>query len=73
MSHPFVKATLEGLQRLLAKPVVKNEPATVKMLEAIVEDSEKSKSLSNLRLATACLLGFSFFHADEVLNLTIRL
>ena len=24
--HPFVKATLEGLQRMLAKSVVKNEP-----------------------------------------------
>jgi len=24
--HPFVKATLEGLQRMLAKPVVKKEP-----------------------------------------------
>jgi len=41
--------------------VVKKEPATVKMLEAIVEDLEKSKSLLDLRLATACLLGFSGF------------
>jgi len=29
----FVKTTLEGMQRLLAKPVVKKEPATVEMLE----------------------------------------
>jgi len=66
----FVKATLEGLKHLLAKPVVKKEPMTVKMLEAIVEDAERSGSLSDLRLATACLLGFSgFMRAVEVLEL----
>jgi len=49
---------------------VKKEPAMVKMLEAIVEDSERSKSLLDLKLSTVCLLGFSgFFRADEVLNL----
>ena len=64
---PFVKATLEGMQRLLARPVVKKEPATVEMLEAIVDDAG---SLSDLRLATACLMGFSgFLQATEVLNL----
>ena len=67
---PFVKATLEGMQRFLARPVVKKEPATVKMLEAIVDDADKSRLLSNLRLAIACLLGFSgFLRAKEVLNL----
>jgi len=58
--HPFVKATLEGLQRMLAKPVVKKEPMTVEMLEAIVRDTEKSGPLTDLRLATACLLGLDF-------------
>jgi len=58
---PFVKATQEGMQRLLARPVVKKEPATVEMLEAIVNDADKSGSLSDLRLATVCLLGFSGF------------
>ena len=33
---PFVKATLEGLQRSLAKLVVKKEPITVEALEAII-------------------------------------
>ena len=28
-AHPFVKATLEGLQRTLAKPIVKKEPKDV--------------------------------------------
>ena len=32
---PFVKATLEGLQRTLAKPVIKKEPITTEILEAI--------------------------------------
>lgn len=55
---PFVKATLEGLQRSLAKPVVKKEPVTVDMLEAIVEDVDKSSSLMAIQLATACLWHF---------------
>jgi len=36
-SHPFVKATLEGLQHYLAKPVVKRNPITLEMLEAMVQ------------------------------------
>ena len=40
------------------------------MLEAIVDDAEKSGSLSDFRLAAACLLGFSgFLRISEVLNL----
>ena len=70
MSDPFVKATLEGLQRSLAKPVVKKEPISVAMLEAIVQDAVESDSLSDLRLATACLLSFSgFLHFSELINL----
>ena len=45
LADPFVKATLEGLQRSLAKPVVKKEPVTVDMLEAIVCYADKSGSL----------------------------
>ena len=52
---PFVKVTLEGMQCLLARSVMKKEPATVEMLEAIVDDADKSGLLSDLRLATACL------------------
>ena len=60
-SHPFVKATLEGLQRSLAKPEVKKEPVTLVMLEAMVDDASKSGSLSDLHLVTACLLSFAGF------------
>ena len=57
-ADPFVKATLEGMQGLLTRPVVKKEPATVEMLETTVDNADKSGLLSDLRLATACLLGF---------------
>jgi len=56
---PFVKATLEGLQRSLAKPVIKKDSLTVEMLERVVEDARLSGTLSDLRLATACLLSFA--------------
>ena len=56
-AHPFVKAMLEGLQYSLAKPVVKKKPVTVEMLNTIVQDAERLGTLSDLRLATACLLG----------------
>lgn len=61
LGNPFIKATLEGLRRSLAKPTIKKEPVTVDMLEAIVKDTDKSGSLTDLRLATACLLAFSGF------------
>ena len=67
---PFVKATLEGLQRSLAKPVIKKEPITVEALGAIVRDADRSGTLADLRLATACLLGFSgFLRFSELINL----
>ena len=39
---PFIKATLEGLQQMLAKPVVRKEPITVETLEIIAQDAERS-------------------------------
>ena len=55
---PFVKATLEGLQRSLAKPTIKKEPVTVDMLEAVVKDADNSGSLTDLCLAAAAFSGF---------------
>lgn len=69
-TDPFVRATLDGLQRSLAKPTVKKEPVMVEMLEAIVTNAQQSGSLSDLRLATACLLAFaSFLRFNELVNL----
>ena len=56
-------ATLDGLQCSLAKPAVK-EPATVEMVEAIVDDAEKSGSLSDLWLAMASFARICF-HAGS--------
>ena len=62
-----MKATLEGLQHELAKPIVKKEPVTVEMLEAMVKNAESSGTLSDLRLVTACLL--SFLCSSELVRL----
>ena len=70
LADPLVKAIREGLQRSLAKPVVKKESITVETLEAIVEDAEGSGTLENLCLATACLLGFlRFLRFSKLINL----
>ena len=58
---PFVCATISGLQRKLAKPEVKKEPVTRDMLLAVVENFGQSPSLSEVRLATAMLLGYATF------------
>ena len=65
-----MKTVLEGLRHSLAKPVVKKEPVTVEMLEAMVRDAEESGTLSDVRLTTACLLAFSgFLRARGLVNL----
>ena len=70
MADPLVKAIREGLQRSLAKPVVKKKTITVETLEAIVEDAEGSGTLENLCLATARLLGFlRFLRFSKLINL----
>jgi len=66
----FVRATLDGLWCCLAKPVVKKELATVEMLEAIMDDAEKSGSLLDLWLAMVSQLGFSaLMRVAEVMEL----
>ena len=66
----IVKATLEGLQRKLAKLVQKKEPVTAEMLGKMVEDAKMSGSLSDLCLTTACLLVFpGFLKFDEVIQI----
>ena len=67
---PFVKATLEGPQQSLAKPTIKKESVTMNMLEAIVKDADKSRSLTDLRLA---LLGQETSHAQLSCYRSIRI
>ena len=65
--EPWVSAALHGLQRKHAKPVNKKKPFTIGMLRAIVEEARRTNSLSDLRLATACLLAYSaFLRFDEL-------
>ena len=67
---PFVKTTLEGLRKQLARPIQKKEPITVDMLRAMVQDAKEHKTLSNVRLTTACLLAFAgFLRFGELVNI----
>ena len=52
----FVKAMLEGMQRILAKLIVKKDPVISITLEDMVKDANKGNSLADLRLITALLL-----------------
>ena len=66
----LVQTTLQGLRRMLAKPVRKKEPVTIKMLTAMVDDLNKNETLVNLRLTAACLLAFAgFLHFNELVNI----
>ena len=69
-SCTFVQTTLQGLQRMLAKPVTKKTPVSVELLAKMVEDATKTGSLSDIRLATTCLLSFSgFLRFNELVNM----
>ena len=66
----LVQTTLQGLRRLLAKPVLKKEPITIEMLRAMVDDVTKNETLANVRLTAACLLAFSgFLRFNELVNI----
>ena len=69
-SSPFVRATLEGLQRKLAKPKVRKEPITAGMLTTWVESLGPEPSLADVRLVAIALLAFSaFLQYDELSKL----
>ena len=66
----FVKATLEGMQRILAKLTVKKNPVTSVMLEDMVKDVNESNTLADLRLTTASLLAYvGFLRFNELVNI----
>ena len=69
-SSPFIRATLAGLQRKLARPKVRKEPVTVAMLASMVQSLGSSPSLSDLRLVAGSLLAFAaFLRFDELARL----
>ena len=68
---PFLRTTLEGMRRILARPTVKKDPVTPALLAEMVKDARESNTLSDLRLATACLLAFAgFLRFNELVNIT---
>ena len=69
-NHPLVQVTMDGLKRPLAKQVTKQTPVTAEILSEVVNDTEERPTLSNIRLATACLLAYAgFLRANELINL----
>ena len=55
---------------MLAKPASKKAPVTPVMLEEMVKDAGKSRSLLDLRLVVACLLAYAgFLCFSELVNL----
>ena len=66
----LVQSTLGGIRRMLARPVQKKKPVTKEMLDRLVEDANKSSTLSDIHQATACLLAFAgFLCFDELVQL----
>ena len=67
---PFVRATLSGLQRKLAKPKIRKEPITTDMLAILVDSLGSAPTLADIRLAAMSLLAFSaFLRYDELAKL----
>ena len=66
----FVGTVMQGLQRNLAQPVTKKLLVTTEMLAAIVDDAEKSRSLADWRLATACVISYAaFLRFNELIHI----
>ena len=61
MDKPIVQTTLQGLKRILCKPVQKRNPVTTEILADMIQDTNKQPTLSNLRITTFSLLAFAGF------------
>ena len=69
----FLHTVLQGLKRLLAKPVVKKEPITPGILRALVDKYGSSNNLMDLRLCTMTLIAFAgFLRHDELIHICRR-
>ena len=66
----FVRMTLAGLKRKLAKPTVKKEPVTREMLSEMVASLSTNSNLSDVRTVASALLSFAaFLRYDEIARL----
>ena len=67
---PLVRASLKGLRRKLAKPVVKKRPVTAGMLRKMAQALGQKPTLAEVRLLAAATLAFAgFLRYDELANL----
>ena len=66
----LVKAMLEGLRCILAKPKVRKEPVTADVLKAMVEATGPAPALTEVRLLAVCLVAYAgFMRCDELVKL----
>ena len=71
--NDLIRSINEGFQRMLAHPKKKKEPVTPKMLEEIMQSMEVPPTLTEVRLASICLLAYAaFLHIDELRSLRCR-
>ena len=70
MDKPIVQTILQGLKRILCKPVQKRKSVTTEILADMVQDTNKQLTLSNLRITTFSLLAFAgFLRFDEAVHI----
>ena len=72
VSHPIVSSMVRASQRIPGKPKATKEPITSETLKASVtfKISDKSPSLSDLRIVALCLLGYAgFFRFSELCSI----
>ena len=66
----FLQIVLQGLKKLLKKPIVKKEPVTPEILKAIVDKYGSSSNLLHIRLCAMVLIAYSgFLRFDELINI----
>ena len=71
--HPFVKSSLEGARRKLARPVQPQDHLSVDTVLRIVGHYTCSSSLAVIRFLFILLVGFTgFFCMDEISNLSVK-
>ena len=68
----FLKLLLDGLKRILAKPVSHKEPITADILRKIITKFGSSDNLMDIRMCALLLVSFAgFFRNDELINLRL--
>ena len=66
----FLKILLQGLKRILAKPVVKKDPITPEILNTIIIKYGSSSNLLDIRLCAMTLVAYAgFLRHDELIHI----